>query len=402
MRKKKDKHGDPSFTKNTATYKRQQRSQSHHSIVQKHEERLLEFKRKDDRVRTLDTRIKSYKKDIEKLTKDIALKTINQDVSRNENCDIYKLQIEMQDLVVQKGLIESGEEEMNYMLESAHLVMRYIDLDTREAELLNDDDEDNMDALNDIATKKNEIADEYLSKHDPNYVNTRRVFDKKMSICPDCDIHYELASGFLVCPICGLCVNNVETAVDLSFKEMQDYDYRPQFTYNKETHLEDWLRRFQAKEHKVIPQEVLDKVVIEAKKARIRDLTTLSEDVVKRFLKKLDLNEYYDNVINIINRINGRKPFTLTTEIEDKIKVMFQQIQVPFEKFKPPKRKNFLSYSYTLHKFFQILGLHEFAKYFPLLKSPDKLRQQDDIFKKIVEFMAEKDHTVNWVFYPSI
>jgi hypothetical protein len=107
-------------------------------------------------------------------------------------------------------------------------------------------------------------------------------------------------------------------------------------------------------------------------------------------------------VIGIINRINGRPPFMLTLEVENKIKTMFQQIQDPYDKFKPSGRKNFLSYSYTLHKFFQILGLHEFAKYFPLLKSTDKLRQQDDIFKKIVGFMSEKDPTTKWVFYPSI
>jgi hypothetical protein len=81
---------------------------------------------------------------------------------------------------------------------------------------------------------------------------------------------------------------------------------------------------------------------------------------------------------------------------------MFQQIQDPYEKYKPPSRKNFLSYSYTLCKFFQILNLHEFAKYFPLLKSNDKLRQQDDIFKKIVGHMSEIDKTTKWVFYPSV
>jgi hypothetical protein len=129
---------------------------------------------------------------------------------------------------------------------------------------------------------------------------------------------------------------------------------------------------------------------------------TLTEDKVKKYLKKLNLNEYYDNVIAIINRLNKRPPFTLTTELEEKIKSMFRQIQEPFEKHKPKNRKNFLSYSYTLHKFFQILNLHEFCKYFPLLKSNDKLRQQDEIFKKIVAEMAMKDKTVNWVFYPSI
>jgi hypothetical protein len=212
----------------------------------------------------------------------------------------------------------------------------------------------------------------------------------------------DYSNGFLVCNACGICRNTLETHEDLSYKEMQDYDYRPQFTYDKMTHLEDWLRRFQSKENRIIPQEVLDKVILEAKKERVIDLSLLTEDKVKKYLKKLNLNEYYDNIIGIINRINGRPPFTLTTEIEEKIKTMFQQIQEPFEKYKPNNRKNFLSYSYTLHKFFQILGLDEFSKYFPLLKSADKLRQQDEIFKKVVAEMALKDKSINWKFYPSI
>jgi hypothetical protein len=84
------------------------------------------------------------------------------------------------------------------------------------------------------------------------------------------------------------------------------------------------------------------------------------------------------------------------------LRQMFLQIQEPFEKHKPKDRKNFLSYSYVLHKFFQILSLPEYTKYFTLLKSPDKLRQQDEIFRKIVGEMAAQDTTVKWVFIPSI
>ena len=52
---------------------------------------------------------------------------------------------------------------------------------------------------------------------------------------------------------------------------------------------------------------------------------------------------------------------------------MFNQIQEPFEKHCPKTRKNFLSYSYTLYKFFQLLNKQEYLIYFPLLKSREKL-----------------------------
>lgn len=385
MRKKKEKHEQPMYTK---TNNRQNtKSKSQHSILHRHEQRLTDFKNKDQRISILTQKIKHSKKELKNL-----------DCFQMEN-----LKKEIADLEVIKKNIESGQDEIEYLLDSSHIIMEYIDIEKREMDLLNKTTETaTATELNELSTKKAALVHEYRLKFEPNYLNYKNNHLAHSSFCNHCNQCLESEEGFLVCPSCGICHNFVESSNDISFKEMQDYDYRPQFTYEKLSHLEDWLRRFQSKENRTIPQMILDKVILEAKKERMTDLNMLTEEKVKRYLKKLSLNEYYDNVIGIINRINGRPPFTLTSEIEGKIKHMFQQIQQPFEKYKPPSRRNFLSYSYCLHKFFQILGLHEFAKYFPLLKSADKLRQQDDIFKKIVAEMAQKDNSVNWVFYPSI
>ena len=48
---------------------------------------------------------------------------------------------------------------------------------------------------------------------------------------------------------------------------------------------------------------------------------------------------------------------------------MFKDIQQPFQKHCPDDRKNFLSYSYVLHKFCELLELDEFLKCFPYLKA---------------------------------
>ncbi len=375
MRKKKETH-QTSETKRSGKL--------HHSIIHRHQQKMDEFQNRDEQVKSIEQKIILLQKELEKS---------NSPIVRSE----------ITDLQTKKKNIESGQAEIDYLLESSQILMNLMSLDDKERKLL--DAQDNADTaaqLNAIAHEKQILIDEYLTKFDESYVSSRNTLIKENIVCSQCDEHLEYKDGFLICPTCGLCKNMIETAGELSYKEMQDYDYRPQFTYDKMTHLEDWLKRFQAKENRLVPQEVLDKVIIEARKERIRDLNILTEEKVKKYLKKNNLNEYYDNVIGIINRINSRPPFNLTSEIEQKIKFMFQQIQEPYEKHKPPNRKNFLSYSYTLHKFFQILGLHEFAKYFPLLKSADKLRQQDDIFKKVVAEMAKKDKTIKWVFFPSI
>jgi hypothetical protein len=221
------------------------------------------------------------------------------------------------------------------------------------------------------------------------------------SLCKMCNTVLEDDSGYTVCKSCGITRNDIHFSKDLSYKELQEYEHKPRFGYEKMSHLEDWLNRFQAKENRVIPPDVLDMIKLELQKERIVDFKNVSESKVKWYLKKLNLNDYYDNVINILNRISGRPPFILTPEIDEKIKQMFSQIQEPFRKYKPENRKNFLSYSYFLNKFFLMLKLPEFAEYFPLLKSPDKLRQQDEIFKKIVVYMKDRDSSVEWKFFPS-
>lgn len=400
MRKKKETSDTQTYSKkNTHSNKK---SKNQHSILQMHEIKLLEFANKTERLKSLDTKINNLETSINKLTQELHIKNKNQPLC-NTRSVITKHQEKIAKLQIEKDLITNGQDEIDYLLESSNIIMEYIKIEEQEALLLNVNDlsEQNSLELNNINFQKNNLIDTYLSKFEPEYcVNQRPIRNSIM--CDNCKILYNVQNSFLVCHSCGICKPTVEQANELSYKEMQDFDYRPQFTYDKMTHLEDWLRRFQSKENRSIPQEILDKVILEAQKERISDLNSLTEDKIKRYLKRLSLNDYYDNVIGIINRINGRPPFTLTSEVEDKIKMMFQQIQDPYDKFKPSGRKNFLSYSYTLHKFFQILGLHEFAKYFPLLKSTDKLRQQDDIFKKIVGHMSQVDPTTKWVFYPSI
>ena len=133
----------------------------------------------------------------------------------------------------------------------------------------------------------------------------------------------------------------------------------------------------------------------ELKKMRIKKIEKIPLSQFKSILKKLKLNDYYEHIPYIRSKITGIPAPTISREIENKFKVMFDQIQEPFEKYCPKYRINFLSYSYVLHKFCQLLELDDYIKCFPLLKSRIKLRSQDEIWKKIC-----KD--VKWEFYPSI
>jgi hypothetical protein len=116
---------------------------------------------------------------------------------------------------------------------------------------------------------------------------------------------------------------------------------------------------------------------------------------MKSIMKGLKLNQYYEHIPHIVSKITGNPPPQISRETEEKLRSMFREIQEPFEKHCPKDRINFLSYSYVLHKFCQLLELDDFIKCFPLLKSRDKLRQYDRIWRSICT-------DLKWAFYKSV
>jgi hypothetical protein len=106
---------------------------------------------------------------------------------------------------------------------------------------------------------------------------------------------------------------------------------------------------------------------------------------MREILKRLRINKYYEHINYIMYRINGTPMPHFSPELEERLCSMFKEIQGAFLRHCPPTRKNFMSYSYVLHKFFQILGLEEYLPYCSLLKSREKLHMQDIIMSKICD-----------------
>lgn len=376
------------------------------NLEQKYLQKIDSFKSKDRKIGTIKKEINNLRKEIDELSKKInltALEPNSFETVSDLNLDKFKKEERITQLNNELFKLEKNEDEIEYLLNAYDFISKYSDLEEQEQQIVNNTQSNLETDLFQISKTKSDLMYKYtLTCDSQNLTNVKSFTNREDFFCPKCGVDFSLVEGFLTCNGCGYSKITLHLSETPSYKELQEYDYKPQFTYSKSSHLDDWLKRFQAKEAMEIPQEILDTVVLEAKKERLTDMSLLTEDRVKKYLKKSGYNKYYDHIVHIIHRLNGIPPLRLTSEIEDKIRQMFLQIQEPFEKYKPNSRKNFLSYSYTLHKFFQILGLEEYTRYFTLLKSPDKLRQQDEIFKKIVAEMAQKDKTIRWVFYPSI
>ena len=213
--------------------------------------------------------------------------------------------------------------------------------------------------------------------------------------CDDCNIARDENSeeGLMVCPQCGSESYMMVVSDFPSFRDPPKE--RNNYAYKKINHLNEILNQFQAKESTIIPDEVMNEVICEVKKRRIMNIAEMTEKDIREILKKINRSKYYEHATHILSRLNGNPPPTITPEIEEKIRAMFQEIQAPFLLYCPDDRTNFLSYSYILYKFFELLELDEYKIYFPLLKSRDRLIQHDIIWKKICEYLK-------WEFISSV
>jgi hypothetical protein len=255
----------------------------------------------------------------------------------------------------------------------------------------------NVPIVENTGPTKRQMFEEYISrmKLSTGQENADTPGGSEVEHCSKCNIaREEVASeGVLVCPLCG---SEEYMMVVSDFPSFRDpMKERNTYAYKKINHLNEILNQFQAKESTIIPEEVMNEVICEVRKRRIQNIAELTEKDIREILKKLNKSKYYEHAAHILSRLNGNPPPTITPEIEEKIRAMFQEIQAPFLIHCPNDRTNFLSYSYILYKFFELLELDEYKIYFPLLKSRDRLIAHDQIWKKICDYLK-------WEFIQSV
>jgi hypothetical protein len=346
-----------------------------------------------------------------------------------------KIEKEIQELNDKIKMLESGESEADYFLRVGEILFSYTDAQNQiaagqkvrdkiptkkrmpansvysyfseaaipeadETACFEHDTDDHENEYNDTEMKTEKKASElntnigfqrdkalecYMNALDPSNLHTdstlMATIEENYGNCPVCDCEMLFNETFLDCPDCGyrdyILVDSEKPSYKDPPREMSYYAYK------KINHFNEWLAQFQAKETTEIPPAVLEQIRVELRKERITDMKKLKASKLKEVLKKLKLSRCYDHVAHILNRLNGVSAPVLSREVEEKLRFMFKEIQFSFVKHCPKKRSNFLSYSYVLYKFCELLELDEYLPCFPLLKSREKLFMQDKIWQLI-------------------
>jgi predicted RNA-binding Zn-ribbon protein involved in translation (DUF1610 family) len=331
----------------------------------------------------------------------------------DEENDILKLSRNYMKLQELKSKLNSSDNQLNdYFLKNADIMLKYysdesnINNNSTSTSVANNTNTfmkyllkqpTKVDITNNTIQTRKQIFDEYLSRQKLSDGTEKQESTNNIDIehCSTCNIAREENSseGVFVCPKCG---SEEYMMIMSDFAGFRDPPKeRNNYAYKKINHLNEILNQFQAKESTIIPDEIMNEVVCEIKKRRIQNIASLAEKDIREILKKLNRSKYYEHAAHIVSRLNGNPPPTITPEIEEKIRAMFQDIQAPFLLYCPNDRTNFLSYSYILYKFFELLELDEYKIYFPLLKSRDRLISHDQIWEKICEYLR-------WEFIRSV
>jgi len=290
--------------------------------------------------------------------------------------------------------------EKNYYLNNANYIFNYFE-NKKEICENNNDNKKILASFFNLNNKKenkkhvNFNNEKYLKNIESFNFNTDK-YVVNTDICPKCKegelikVEHE---GIVVC-------NNNKCGIhQLFFIDNDKVSYKDPpkevcfYSYKRINHFREILAQFQAKESTDIPEEVTNNILLQLKKERLT-LNELTNSKAKEILKKLGYNKYYEHIPFIKDKL-GIKPPVMSPELEDTLCSLFLEIQLPYAKFCPDDRVNFLNYYYTVYKLCELLDQRSFLPYFPMLKDREKRIEQDFIWQKICK-------ELNWDFIPTI
>jgi len=228
------------------------------------------------------------------------------------------------------------------------------------------------------------LLEKYMQKVNPENAKMQtNVSEDPHGMCERCDLEMKFSpiEALFFCEQCGYQEFVLIDSDKPSYKDPpREVTY---YAYKRINHFNEWLAQFQAKESTEIPEDIFQAILEELKKERIVSVEDIKQVKIREILKKLKCTNFYEHVPYILNRINGKTAPVMSREIEEKLRFMFKEIQSSFVKHCPKTRSNFLSYSYVLYKFCELLELDDYLQCFPLLKNRDKLYNQDKIWERI-------------------
>lgn len=225
--------------------------------------------------------------------------------------------------------------------------------------------------------------DEYLGKNDP---------PPRIGGCIGCGgVRFTTgndgtSSTLRVCDDCGV----VQPGTDFSRYECNEYLPRKTSNYKRVHHFHERVSQLLLHESSIPNAQF----VLIARKLCDGSHSVINKDAIRSVLRSLNLQIYIEKWLQIIWRVTDITPPTPGSIILQQLDGMFTELQQPFDAHKAQGRKNFLNYNYVFCRLFQEIGCPQFSMFFPLIKSKQKLKALDEMWKPMVESVGWKFKTL--------
>lgn len=329
------------------------------------------------------------------------LKFINNTSHQDRNFIIHRIENKIK--LYKKKIKDLKNEKINYMISNSNYIFDYFE----NKKNISDDSKIkenlkqqliykffNMETTSTVDIKQNDIIEKYFMNVNSSSLDINNYISDN-DVCTYCNkgelIHME-DDGML---LCNHCFTNT---VYLMENEKNSYKDPPKETccyiYKRINHFKEILSQFQGKETTHIPDKIIDDIKNQIKKERLNN-SELNFWKMKEILKKLNYNSKYYEHITYIKIKLGIDAVIFTPTLEEKLCSKFLQLQAPYLQCCPNDRINFLNYYYTLYKLCELEKQVKYLSSIPLLKDKDKLREQDQIWKKMCNIL-------NWEYIPTV
>ena len=357
------------------------------TLENKHRQKIKEFEIEKENFSLLENKLNEINNEINEIDKNCEKFT---NIKQQNRATLLDLKDDIERKI---HLLKNNISEMDYYDKTGDILINYYNIKNVE-----DESSDSKNILTFLCKKKQ------VDEKSTNKINKTELFEKycqitegirvnaddgskRIKYCLECKIEkiLNLVESSYICPLCG------DMEVIIIDEDVQIKDYSP---YKRLNRFREWLNAFQAKQSPEIDNSIYNEIINELNRRRITDLSVLNREKMRSILKKLKFNYLYEHTHYIINKLTGLPPPKITRDMEKMFIRMFLMIQEPWSKYKPIDRKNFLSYSYVLHKFCELLELDHLLDCFPLHKQLDILMENDCIWKKICT-------DLNWDFISS-
>lgn len=224
----------------------------------------------------------------------------------------------------------------------------------------------------------------------------RRVNENICYHCYGVDIRIDTRSGCLICSRCGNILRDRMMEMDLTSTSSFPSDpilprqYRDN-VIKRVNHFKYWIQRIQGSETHRMSRSDIDEIKTYLS---LHPGIPITFERIRKALKALNKRRFYNNTYYIMKELTGEAYVSLNRNHEQLLLLLFRKIQASYADVRS-HRVNMLSYSFLIKKFCEILGWDDIALQLPTLKSRDKLREQDIIWKQIC-------HHVGLPYYSSL